>query len=61
MFWAFYLDTMTVVTPVTSAVADGQEYWLVFSGCPSKGFRSPGVPVDGVVGVLEEVGGFFVN
>jgi len=43
------------VAPVARGVADGQEDGLVFRPCPVEGLLPPGVPVHGVVRVLEKV------
>jgi hypothetical protein len=47
------------MAPVAGGVAHGEEDGLIltFRGC--EGFFAPGVPVHGVVGVLEEVGALF--
>lgn len=48
------------VAPVAGGVADREEDGLVFGAGAVKGFGAPGIPVDGVVLVLEEIrGGFF--
>ena len=49
------------VAPVAGGVADGQEDGFVFGPGLGKGFLTPGIPVHGVVGVLEEIGTFFVD
>jgi hypothetical protein len=48
------------VAPVTSRIADADEYRLLFGTRPLEGFRPPSIPVHGVVGVLEEIRGCFV-
>ncbi len=44
------------MTPVTGAVADAEEDRFLFTPGPRQGLFAPGKPVDGVVGVLEEIG-----
>ena len=44
------------VAPVTGAVADREEDGLVLAARLREGFRTPGIPVDGVPLVLEQVG-----
>ena len=47
------------MAPVAGGVANREEDGLVlFSGC-FKGLVAPGVPMHGIVGVLEEVGALF--
>jgi hypothetical protein len=46
---------------VAGAVADAEEDGFVFAFGFFEGFFAPWVPVDGVVLVLEEVGGFFAG
>jgi hypothetical protein len=43
------------VAPVAGGIADGEEDRLVLLPGAGESFLSPGVPVDRVVGVLEEV------
>ena len=43
------------VAPVTTAVADRQENQLVFLARAFQGLRAPGIPIDGVVRVSEQV------
>ncbi len=45
------------VAPVAGGVADRQEDRLVLPTRPVEGLGSPGVPVDGVVRVLNQIGG----
>jgi len=47
------------MAPVAGGVAHGEEDGLVLLCCGLEGLLAPGVPVHGVVGVLEEVGAFF--
>jgi len=47
------------MAPVAGGVADGEEDRPVLSGGGPEGFLAPGVPVYGVVGMLEEVGALF--
>ncbi|CAM5710305.1 hypothetical protein SVIOM74S_06101 [Streptomyces violarus] len=49
------------VTPVTAAVADAEQHGHVPLAGLLEGLRRPGPPVDGVVGVLKEVGGRLVR
>ena len=58
VFEGFALHDMA---PVAGGVADAEEDGLVFVAGLLEGFRPPGEPVDGVVGVLEEVGAGFVG
>ena len=47
------------MAPVTGGVADGEKDGLVLSLGLGKGLVGPGVPVDRVVGMLQQVGGVF--
>ena len=49
------------VAPVTGGISNGEEDGFVFGAGAGEGFFAPGEPVDGVVGVLEEVGAVFVD
>jgi hypothetical protein len=42
-------------------IADGEEYELLLFSGPLQGFLSPGMPVNGIVCVLPEIGAFFVD
>ena len=44
------------VAPVAGGVADGKEDGLVFAARLFERFVAPGIPVHGIVGVLEQVG-----
>ena len=48
------------MAPVTGSITDAQENGLVFTTGFLQGFRTPGIPVDRVVGVLDEIGGVLV-
>ena len=49
------------VAPVAGGVADGQQDRLVLGPRLLKGLRSPGIPVDGVVGVLDQIRAHLVD
>ena len=49
------------VAPVAGGVADAEEDGLVFRAGFFEGFGAPREPVDGIVGVLEEVGAGLVG
>ncbi len=49
------------VAPVAGRVADGQEDGLVLAPGPFEGLVPPGVPIHGIVRVLEEVRAFFAG
>ncbi len=49
------------VAPVAGGVADGQEDGLVLRLGRGEGGLAPGVPLDRVVGVLQQIGAFFVD
>ena len=49
------------VAPVTGGVADGEKYGFVLGPGTGERFLAPGVPVDGVVSVLEEIGARLVD
>ncbi len=49
------------VAPVARGVPDGEEDRLVFRPGTLKGLVGPGVPVHGVVGVLEKIGALFAD
>ena len=60
-FFAAEDFTFHDVAPVAAAVADGEEHgFVLFAGC-FEGFRAPWVPLDGVVGVHEQVGAGFAG
>jgi hypothetical protein len=44
------------VTPMASAVSNGEEYWLIFTYCTGECLRAPWIPIYRIVGVLQEVG-----
>ena len=44
------------VTPVTSGIADAQKDGLVLLTCGLEGLGSPCIPVDRILGVLQQVG-----
>jgi hypothetical protein len=44
------------MTPMAGRVTDGQEDWLVFVPCFLQSLLSPGIPVNGIIGVLEQIG-----
>ena len=46
------------VAPVAGGIADGKKDRLVFAASFIESFVAPGVPVDGIVGVLLEVRAF---
>jgi len=43
------------VAPVAGGIADGQQHGLVLGACALKGFRTPRIPVDRIVPVLEKI------
>jgi hypothetical protein len=43
------------VTPVTGGVANGEEDRLVFLPGPGQGFLTPGIPVNRVSGMLQQI------
>jgi len=49
------------VTPVAGRITDAQENRLIFCFGPVQGGLAPRIPVDRVVGVLQQVGAGFVN
>ena len=49
------------LTPVASGVTDTQEDWLVFFFGFLQCFFVPGIPVNWVIGVLEEIGALFAD
>ena len=49
------------MSPMAGGIADGKEYGLVLRYCTGEGFIAPGIPVDGVMDMLQEVGGFLIN
>jgi hypothetical protein len=49
------------VAPMTGTVTNGKEYGLIFAQSAIKSIRSPGMPVNGVMGMLEKVRGFFLG
>lgn len=59
-FYLFKLQLIAYMAPVAGTVTDTEENGLFFFFCFSKSFFSPGVPVYRVMGVLEEVRGFFI-
>jgi hypothetical protein len=49
------------VTPVASGVADGDKDGFAFIPCPAERSLSPRVPIDGIFGMLQQIGTFFEN
>ena len=49
------------VAPVAGRIADAQQDGLVLGLGPLQGLLAPGVPVHGIIGVLQEVGAGLVN
>jgi len=49
------------MTPVAGGISDAHQNGLVFLSGFLNSFVSPGIPVNRVVGVLEQVGAAFVN
>ena len=49
------------VTPMTGRVSDGEEDGLLLDPRPGEGFLAPGEPVDGVIGVLAQIGRLFAG
>ena len=49
------------MTPVAGGITDGEKNGFIFLVCFFEGFVTPGIPVDGIIGVLEKVRAFFVN
>jgi len=49
------------VAPVAGRVADREKNGFVFAGGFGEGFIAPGIPIDGVLGVLQEIGALFVR
>ena len=49
------------MAPMTGGVTDGKENGLIFTTSQFKGFIAPRIPVDGVMGMLQEVGGLFMD
>ena len=53
--------SFTNLPPVAGGVADGEEDRFLFAFGLFEGSVGPGHPMDGIVGVLLQVGGFFVD
>ena len=49
------------VAPMARRVADREEDRLVLAACFFESFRAPGIPVHGIVGVLQQVGTLLVS
>jgi len=45
---------------MTGGIADAEEYRFVFLFSVLKSLLAPGIPVNWIVGVLKQVGGFFI-
>ena len=60
-FGVFETFLSHTVAPMTGAITDAQEYRFVFGARLGQGFFAPGIPLHGVVGVLEQVGRVFVD
>jgi hypothetical protein len=46
------------MTPVTGGVPDGQKYGFILFGRLVEGLFAPGIPINRVVGVLEQIRAF---
>ena len=49
------------MTPVTGRIANRKKHRLVFASGAGECFRTPGIPVDRVMGMLEQIGRVFEN
>ncbi|MCG3771005.1 MAG: hypothetical protein JW384_02185 [Nitrosomonadaceae bacterium] len=49
------------VTPVASGIADGKEYRLILICGLDERFLPPRIPIDRVVGMLQQIRGFFMD
>jgi hypothetical protein len=49
------------MAPVAGGITDGQKYGFVFLSCPHESIIPPWIPVYRVMGMLEEIGGFFID
>jgi hypothetical protein len=49
------------VAPVTSRIAYRDDYRLILGLCPKKGLIPPGVPINGIMGMLQEIWALLVD
>jgi hypothetical protein len=49
------------MAPVTSRIADGKKYGLIFFSGLSKGIFSPREPIHGIVGMLQKIRTLFLT
>jgi hypothetical protein len=57
-FLAFERLVRHDVAPVASRVTDGKKDWFVFLASPRKSVFTPRMPINRVIGVLEQIRGF---
>ena len=53
--WVFERLVLHDMAPVAGGITDAEENQFVFHFCPLKCFRTPGIPIYGVMGMLQEV------
>jgi hypothetical protein len=49
------------VAPVTGGIANGQKYGLIFLLRLLKRLISPGIPIHGIIGMLQQIGAFLMD
>jgi hypothetical protein len=49
------------MAPVTGGVTNREEYWFVFFLSYGESFFTPGMPIDGIKGMLQEIGALFFD
>jgi len=49
------------MAPVARGIPNGKEYRLIFVACPKKRFFAPWIPIDGIIGMLQEIRRGFMN
>ncbi len=53
------LQLIGYLTPMTATISDAEENGFVFAFSGFKGFITPRIPINRIILMLEEVGGFF--
>src|SRR3989304_1995022 len=49
------------MTPMTGSISNAQKNWLIFCSGTGKSLFSPGIPINWIMGMLEQVRRVFIN